>query len=131
MTLSIGNGGGGILYETIIFGIVMMIIDVPWITYVMSKLYKNVFTITVNIYAALIAYLCMILTYPFIISKFKTLQEQIKVSLILGLVTFGTYGFTLAAIYNKYPITIAMAESIWGMILYSITTIVTYYIITH
>lgn len=104
----------------------MLAIDIPWITFVMSRLYKNIFPIKMNLFAAFIAYLCMILTYPFIISKFNSLEEQIKVSIVLGLATFGTYGFTLAAIYNKYPISTAAAETIWGMVLYSTTTIVTY-----
>ena len=120
-----------ILLKTLIFAIVMTSIDIPWITFVMSRLYKNVFTINMNIFAAIIAYLCMILTYPFIISKFSKLEEQIKVSIILGLVTFGTYGYTLAAIYNKYPLLTALYETIWGIVLYSSTTIITHYIVSN
>ena len=118
-----------LLYNTVIFAIIMLIIDIPWITFVMSKLYKNVFNIKINAYAAGIAYLCMIVTYPFIISKFNDLENQLKVAVVLGLATFGTYGFTLAAIYNKYPISVAMAETIWGIVLYSITTYITYNIV--
>ena len=118
-----------LLKKTLIFGIIMLSIDIPWITYVMSGLYKNVFKITLNKSAAILAYLCMVLTYPFIISKFDKLDEQIKVAMVLGLVTFGTYGFTLAAIYNKYPLSTAFMEAIWGIILYTITTILTHTII--
>lgn len=118
-----------LLKKTLIFGIIMLSIDIPWITYVMSGLYKNVFKITLNKSAAILAYLCMVLTYPFIISKFDKLDEQIKVAMILGLVTFGTYGFTLAAIYNKYPLSTAFMEAIWGIILYTITTILAHTII--
>ena len=32
-----------LLTKTIIFGVVMTIIDIPWITFVMSKLYKKCF----------------------------------------------------------------------------------------
>lgn len=120
-----------LIYKTLIFASVMLAIDIPWITFVMSRLYKNVFSIKINIFAAFIAYLCMILTYPFIISKFNSLEEQIKVSIVLGLATFGTYGFTLAAIYNKYPFFIAITETIWGIVLYSVTTIITYKLIKY
>ena len=118
-----------LIVKTIIFGIVMTAIDIPWITFVMSKLYKNVFNIKMNVVAAALAYLCMIVTYPFIISKFDTLKEQLTVAAVLGLITFGTYGFTLAAIYNKYPLRTAFAETAWGMTLYTLTTLGTYYII--
>ena len=118
-----------LLKKTLIFGIIMLSIDILWIIYVMSGLYKNVFKITLNKSAAILAYLCMVLTYSFIISKFDKLDEQIKVAMILGLVTFGTYGFTLAAIYNKYPLSTAFMEAIWGIILYTITTILAHTII--
>ena len=123
------NPTWNIMIRTIIFGLVMTCIDIPWIKFVMSKLYRNVFTIDINIFATIVAYLCMILTYPFIISKFHKLKEQLEVSAILGLVIFGTYGFTLAAIYNKYPLSTALFETIWGIILYSTTTLITYYIV--
>ena len=118
-----------LIVKTIIFGIVMTAIDIPWITFVMSKLYKNVFNIKMNVIAGALAYLCMIVTYPFIISKFDTLKEQLTVGAVLGLITFGTYGFTLAAIYNKYPLRTAFSETAWGMTLYTLTTLATYYII--
>lgn len=117
-----------IIQNTLIFGIIMLCIDIPWIRYVMSGLYKKIFTITLYKPAMVLAYLCMILTYPFIISKFNKLEDQIKVASILGLATFGTYGFTLSAIYNKYPLSTAFIETIWGVILYTITTILTYYL---
>ena len=107
----------------------MTAIDIPWITFVMSKLYKNVFNIKMNVVAGALAYLCMIVIYPFVISKFDTLKEQLTVAAVLGLITFGTYGFTLAAIYNKYPLRNAFAETAWGMTLYTLTTLGTYYII--
>ena len=118
-----------LIVKTIIFGIVMTAIDIPWITFVMSKLYKNVFNIKMNVVAGALAYLCMIVIYPFVISKFDTLKEQLTVAAVLGLITFGTYGFTLAAIYNKYPLKNAFAETVWGMTLYTLTTLATYYII--
>ena len=118
-----------LIAKTIIFGLVMTMIDIPWITLVMSKLYKNVFDIKINNVAAFIAYLCMITAYTFIISKFNNLKEQLLIAAILGLVIFGTYGFTLAAIYDKYPIQNAFFETIWGITLYTLTTLIVYFIV--
>ena len=118
-----------LLTKTIIFGVVMTVIDIPWIILVMSKLYKKVFNIKLNKLAAGLAYLCMIIAYPLIISNYDTLKEQIRVAAFIGLITFGTYGFTLAAIYDKYPIENAVAETIWGITLYTLTTSISHYII--
>lgn len=119
-----------LLIKTIIFGFVMTVIDIPWISFVMSKLYKKVFNIKLNKLAAGLAYLCMIITYPLIISNYDTLKEQIRVAAFIGLSIFGTYGFTLAAIYDKYPIENAVAETIWGITLYTLTTSISHYIIS-
>ena len=54
---------------------------------------------------------------------------QIIFYAFIGLSIFGTYGFTLAAIYNKYPIENAVAETVWGVTLYTLTTSITHFII--
>tara|TARA_Y100001970_G_scaffold9462_1_gene11075 strand:+ start:1506 stop:1877 length:372 start_codon:yes stop_codon:yes gene_type:complete len=120
-----------VIKNTLLFGAIMTLIDIPWINYIMSGFYKNVFNIKFNVIAGFLAYLIMIITYPLIISKFKTHNEQLKVATIIGLVIFGTYGFTLAAIYNKYPMKLALIESVWGMVLYSITITITNFLIGH
>ena len=120
-----------LILKTLIFGIVMTAIDIPWITFIMSKLYKNIFNIKMNAIAGALAYLCMVATYPFIISKFESLKEQLTVGAVLGLITFGTYGFTLAAIYDKYPLRTAFAETAWGITLYTLTTLITHYIVKY
>ena len=50
-------------------------------------------------------------------------------TIILGIIIFGTYGFTLAAVYGKYPITTALAETTWGAVLFILTTVISYFII--
>ena len=95
----------------------------------MLKLYKKVFNIKLNKLAAGLAYLCMIIAYPLIISNYDTLKEQLRIAAFIGLITFGTYGFTLAAIYNKYPIENAVAETVWGVTLFTLTTSISHYII--
>jgi len=112
--------------QTVIFAAIITLIDIPWITFVMSKLYKNVFPIKLNYLSAILAYVCMIITYPFIISKFDNLKDKLFIALVLGLVIYGTYGFTLAAVYGKYPLTNALAETLWGMTLFTLTTYLTY-----
>ena len=111
--------------KTILFSIVLLLIDIPWISFVMKPLYKNVFPIKLNHIAALIAYLSMVITYPFFIQPQKSLYKKIINSIILGIAIYGTYGFTLAAVYEKYPMKIALTETIWGMTLFTLTTLIT------
>ena len=114
------------LKRTIIFACIITLIDIPWIRYVMFPQYKGVFDIKMKPEAAIMAYLCMIICYPLIISKFNTLKEQLMIASTIGFVIYGTYGFTLAAIYNKYPINLAIIETLWGTILFALTTFLTY-----
>ena len=85
--------------------------------------YKGVFDIKMKPEAAFVAYTCMIICYPLIISKFTTLKEQLMIAATIGLVIYGTYGFTLAAIYDKYPINLAIMETLWGTTLFTISVI--------
>ena len=41
---------------------------------------------------------------------------------VLGLVIYGTYGFTLSAILPKYDLVFALKETIWGIFLYTVAT---------
>jgi uncharacterized membrane protein len=112
--------------RTLIFAAIITLIDLPWIRYVMFPQYKGVFDIKMKPEAAFIAYMCMIICYPLIISKFSTLKEQLTTAATIGFVIYGTYGFTLAAIYNKYPMNLAIIETLWGTTLFTIATFLTY-----
>lgn len=112
--------------RTLIFAAIITLIDLPWIRYVMFPQYKGVFDIKMKPEAAFIAYMCMIICYPIIISKFSTLKEQLTTAATIGFVIYGTYGFTLAAIYNKYPMNLAIIETLWGTTLFTIATFLTY-----
>jgi len=112
--------------RTLIFAAIITLIDLPWIRYVMFPQYKGVFDIKMKPEAAIVAYMCMIICYPLIISKFSTLKEQLMTAATIGFVIYGTYGFTLAAIYDKYPINLAIMETLWGTTLFTIATFLTY-----
>ena len=113
------------LKKIILFSVILLVIDIPWISFVMKPLYKNVFPIKMNQIAAFIAYLSMVITYPFFIQPQVGLFAKIRNAIILGLAIYGTYGFTLAAVYDKYPMKLAFTETIWGMTLFTITTLIT------
>ena len=117
--------------KLVLFSIILLIIDIIWIRNVMSKLYKNVFQIQLNPIAALIAYLAMIIGYYVFIHNLNTkLNDRIFKAFLLGMVIYATYGFTLAAIYDKYPMSLAITETIWGSCLFASVTYLTNKILT-
>jgi uncharacterized membrane protein len=114
--------------RTLIFAAIITLIDLPWVNLLMIPKYKklNVFDINIRSDAAIVAYLCVIISYPLIISKFTTLKEQLIVAASIGFISYGIYAFTLAAIYNKYPMNLAIIETLWGTTLFTIATFLTY-----
>ena len=114
--------------RTLIFAAIITLIDLPWVNLLMIPKYKklNVFDINIRSDAAILAYLCVIISYPLIISKFTTLKEQLIVAASIGFISYGIYAFTLAAIYNKYPMNLAIIETLWGTTLFTIATFLTY-----
>ena len=114
--------------RTLIFAAIITLIDLPWVNLLMIPKYKklNVFDINIRSDAAILAYLCVIISYPLIISKFTTLKEQLIVAASIGFISYGIYAFTLAAIYNKYPMNLAIIETLWGATLFTISTFLTY-----
>ena len=114
--------------RTLIFAAIITLIDLPWVNLLMIPKYKklNVFDINIRSDAAILAYLCVIISDPLIISKFTTLKEQLIVAASIGFISYGIYAFTLAAIYNKYPMNLAIIETLWGTTLFTIATFLTY-----
>ena len=109
--------------KIVLFSIILLIIDIFWIKNVMSKLYEGIFEIkNVNYLSALIAYSFMIIGYIKFINSENNINEKFKKAIFLGLVIYATYGFTLAAIYKKYPLRLALIETLWGGFLYLIVT---------
>tara|TARA_E500000178_G_C16604161_1_gene566107 strand:+ start:176 stop:496 length:321 start_codon:yes stop_codon:yes gene_type:complete len=72
--------------------------------------------------SASIAYLILILCYPLIIHNSN---NKLLTSIMLGAVIYGTYGFTLSAIFSDYTIQLALTEMLWGSFLFLITTYLT------
>lgn len=111
-----------------IFTISILLIDILWIKLYMSKMYTKLYN-TLGITQhfkplyAFFAYIIMISAFPLIIID-KNNLKMIKKAAIVGFIIYGTYGFTLAAILPNYNIELAIIEMLWGIFLYSITTLI-------
>lgn len=76
-----------------------------------------------NALGAILCYILLIggLNY-FIIARKKSLQE----AFILGLVIYGVYETTNLAIFKKWNIQAVALDSLWGAILFTLTSWITY-----
>ena len=127
-----------IIYKTLIFGSIILVFDIPWILFYMKNQYKILFNklklpFRSNAVPAIIAYIIMILSYPLLINnqQNESRNDLIKKSASLGLVIYGTYGFTLSVFLPKYNLLFALKETLWGTLLFTIATIITYEIYTN
>lgn len=100
----------------IIFGLLLLLMDIPFIYTVMSKKYATLGMRLHSPMYALLAYLTMTLAWFLI-------QGDMKKGALTGFVIFGTYAFTLAAILPGYTASIGLTEIAWGTLLYTLATI--------
>ena len=124
-----------IVIYTIIFGLVIFLIDIFWISIFMKKKYINLLSnlnlkLKTNVYTVIIAYFIMILAFPFFIFN-KNKDNMLKKSFLIGLIIYGTYSFTLTSILPYYNINLAIIETLWGCFLYFISTYITIYLLNY
>ena len=96
--------------------------------------------IKINITYALFTYLLMIasiifINIPFIESKINKTDSKIEIikksllySGLLGLFIYGIYNGTNLATLENYDINVALKDTLWGVIIYTIVT-TTYFLI--
>ncbi len=116
-----------LIFKTLIFAILLLVIDISWLYFFMSGKYLSFFNkmnleLKTDKVSASIAYLILILCYPLIIHNSN---NKLLTSIMLGAVIYGTYGFTLSAIFSDYNIKLALTEMLWGSFLFLITTYLT------
>ena len=133
------------MIKYIIIIILLFVLDIIWLSLnakYYSKMIKSIQNkeIKINIIYALFTYLLMIasiifINIPFIeskINKTDSKTEIIKKSLLysglLGLFIYGIYNGTNLATSENYDINVALKDTLWGVIIYTIVT-TTYFLI--
>jgi len=133
------------MIKYIIIIILLFVLDIIWLSLnakYYSKMIKSIQNkdIKINIIYALFTYVLMIasiifINIPFIESKIKKTDsktEIIKKSLLysglLGLFIYGIYNGTNLATLENYDINVALKDTLWGVIIYTIVT-TTYFLI--
>ena len=116
------------LNQILISGISMLCLDFVYLS-TFSGFFNNLVTkvqgykIRFNIWGAILCYILLIggLNY-FIISRKKSLQE----AFIFGIVIYGVYETTNLALLDKWSIESVVLDTLWGGILFTLTSWITY-----
>ena len=77
--------------------------------------------VKMNHFSAAVAYILLVaMMYIFIIKKKASNTE----AFLLGLFTYGIFDFTNMALFKNYNLTIALQDTIWGGILFTLVNVV-------
>ena len=91
----------------------------PFYSLAVKKIQGN--EINFRMYSAVIVYIILITgLYYFVIGPNKTAKE----GAFFGLVIYGVFDFTNHAILDNYSLSLAMMDTIWGMVLCGTTTFI-------
>jgi len=122
----------------IVLFILVLLIDIP----VISLLFKNRWEKTVQniqgsplqirtLYAFITYILIPIGLFIFVYPKIDNnnwIQTSILYGFLFGFISYGIFDFTNLAILSKYPLDLAIIDSVWGGILCAIVVTITKYI---
>ena len=113
--------------------IIMLILDIIFIMLMLTTFKSMIFdiqgsNISFKPIPAIICYVALIfgLNY-FILNTNKTNKEKIIDSILLGLVIYTVYETTNYTIIDKWRPLVAITDSVWGGILFGLTTAITLY----
>lgn len=121
-----------LLIESII---TFLVLDATWISQVatpwMKKAVPHLMSSTPNIYAAIAFYILYIgvLLILFIIPGlshkvgYQTIAFQ---TFLFGLTAYATYDLTNLAVMKGYPLSMALADMLWGGVLTMVTSLIIY-----
>jgi len=116
------------MYMIFLFVFVLLLLD-----YLYLSTFGKIFTglvekiqhspMRLNITGAMMSYLTIgIMLYYFIIKDKRPVHD----AFILGALTYGVFDFTNLALFSKYDWKIGMVDTVWGGILFAVTTFITY-----
>lgn len=118
---------------------VFLIIDMIWLGVVARDFYKTqigaLMKSPVNWTAAIIFYVIFVLGLVFFVIypgiDEGTLKEVFVRGAFFGLVTYATYDLTNLATLKSWPLRLVLVDILWGIVLGSLVSIITYFIIAN
>ena len=105
----------------ILDGIYLSQFGAPLFNKMIKKIQND--NITLNPYGAIIAYILLIVViYVFIIKE----RKSPIYAFLLGMCIYGIFDFTNIAMFKNYEYFPAMIDTLWGGLLFYLTTVITY-----
>lgn len=119
--------------DLLIFALSLLFLDFFFIKFVMKPLYeKHMNFRQISLVFAFLAYLTMASSWGLIKGAAGDLKagaagfgESLKKAALVGFVVFGTYAFTLKALFPNYTNQMMIFEILWGVTLFTAATWVT------
>ena len=118
------------IVDIITYSVILVLVDSVFLKVISNEYGKMIQKIQggkmeVNMGAALVVYVALVgVWYVFIYPEIKKkgLKEALCKAFILGLCTYAIYDFTNMAILKDYRLDLAVIDSIWGGLLFSVST---------
>lgn len=118
------------IVDIITYSVILVLVDSVFLKVISNEYGKMIQKIQggkmeVNMGAALVVYVALVgVWYVFIHPEIKKkgLKEALCKAFILGLCTYAIYDFTNMAILKDYRLDLAVIDSIWGGLLFSVST---------
>lgn len=115
--------------------ILLLVLDLLWISFYMGKKYQNQIqniqgkSIRIKPTFVILSYFLMVLGLILFvlpnISKGNELKDSLKYGLVFGIIVYGVYNFTNAAVIDKWDSKVIIADILWGGLLYFIVSYIT------
>jgi uncharacterized membrane protein len=112
--------------------VILLILDFTWISLFMGKQYKSLVKkvqkseMQGRLQYALLSYILMVLGLNIFvlpnISKENALLDSIKYGFIFGIILYGVYDFTAAAVLDNWDIQLAIVDILWGGFVFFISS---------
>jgi len=113
--------------------------DVLFITFGASGVYKTMIReiqgkeMQVNFYYCVACYALMLVALNYFtirqISADRIITTSISNGAVMGCIVYGVYAFTSAALFTDWKLKAVLLDISWGIILYTIVPILTFYIL--
>lgn len=116
--------------------VVFFVVDIVWLGFISKNLYKKYLgefmAPKVNWTAGIIFYLIFIVGLVFFAINPAIEKESFKYAILVGgffgLITYSTYDLTNLATLKNWPLNISIIDIIWGTVLNSVTSGITFLI---
>ena len=118
------------LKDIILYAIIFVLVDSVYLNTIAGEFGKMIAKIqgskmVFNMGAAVVVYIALVGAWAVFVHpelKKKPLKDVLCKAFLLGLFIYATYDFTNLALIKDYRLDLAVMDSIWGGVLYSIST---------